>query len=149
LLSGIAHLHVLLGTTQDQSWQGSNIALDRLGKERVLVGRSQAEVILIQAMVPTGEAGKLAKDAFLARAEQEFTDRYYSETGESDEDTAIFWNTRDMDSQDAPHVPVPVDYDPRLSSFGDIADVVEPLCAGSYALVAERITGRFVREVDE
>jgi hypothetical protein len=149
LLSGIAHLHVLLGTTQDQSWQGSNIVLDRLGKERVLAGRSQAEVILVQAMVPPGEAGKVAREDFLARAEQEFTDRYYAEAVVGDEDTAMSWNTRDMDSLDAPHVAVPVDYDAKLASFGDIAEVAEPLCAGSYALIAERITGRFAREVDE
>ena len=149
LLSGIAHLHVLLGTTQDQSWQGLNIVLDRLGKERVLAGRSQAEAILVQAMVPPGEAGKVAREGFLARAEQEFTDRYYAEADAGDEDTPMFWNTRDMDSLDAPHVAVPVDYDAKLATFGDIADVAEPLCAGSYALIAERITGRFAREVDE
>lgn len=149
LLSGIAHLHMLLGTTQDQSWQGLNIVLDRLGKERVLAGRSQAEAILVQAMVPPGEAGKVAREVFLARAEQEFTDRYYAEVGAGGEDTPMFWNTRDMDSLDAPHVAVPVDYDAKLASFGDIADVAEPLCAGSYALIAERITGRFAREADE
>lgn len=149
LLSGIAHLHVLLGTTQDQSWQGLNIVLDRLGKERVLAGRPQAEVILVQAMVPPGEAGKLAREVFLARAEQEFTDRYYAEAGADDEDTALLWSTRDMDSLDAPHVAVPVDYEAKLAGFGDITEVAEPLCAGSYALIAERITGRFAREADE
>src|SRR5206468_1506040 len=107
LLSGIAHLHVLLGTTQDQSWQGLNIVLDRLGKERVLAGRSQAEAILVQAMVPPGEAGRVAREVFLARAQQEFTDRYYAEAGVGDEEADMFWNTRDMDSLDAPHVAVP------------------------------------------
>jgi hypothetical protein len=148
LLSGIAHLHVLLGTTQDQSWQGLNTVLDRLGKEHLLEGRSQAEVILVQAMVPPGEAGKVAREAFLSRAEVEFTDRYYEEAGAADYDAAIFWNTRDMDSTDAPHVVVPVDYDAKLASFGDIAEVAEPLCAGPYAMLAERITGRFAREAD-
>jgi cellulose biosynthesis protein BcsQ len=148
LLSGIAHLHVLLGTTQDQSWQGLNRVLDRLGKERVLAGRSQAEAILVQAMVPPGEAGKVAREAFLARAEDEFTERYYAEAGAGDEDAAIFWNTRDMDSLDAPHVALPVDYDAKLASFGDIAEVAEPLCAGPYATIAERIMGRFAREAE-
>ena len=99
-------------------------------------------------MVPPGEAGKIAREAFLARAEQEFTDRYYAEAGADDEDAAIFWNTRDMDSRDAPHVPVPVDYDAKLASFGDIGEVAELLCAGPYAMVAERIMGRFAREAD-
>ena len=146
LLSGIAHLHVLLGTTQDEGWQGLNRVLDRLGKKRVLAARPQAEVILVQAMVPPGEAGKSAREAFLSRAEREFTDRYYEEAGAADEDNGSSWDTRDMDSLDAPHAPVPVDYDAKLASFGDIADVAEVLCAGPYAMIDERITGRFSQE---
>jgi hypothetical protein len=145
LLSGIAHLHVLLGTTQDQSWQGLNRVLDRLGKVRVVADRPQAEVILVQAMVPVGEAGNLARDAFHARAEQEFTDRYYAEASR-DQDEDKFWDTLDLDSLDAPHVPVPVDYDPKLASFGDIAEVADALCSGSYSMIAERIAGRFTTE---
>lgn len=147
LLSGIAHLHVLLGTTQDQSWQGLNIVLDRLGKARILSGRSQAEVILVQAMVPPGEAGRVARTDFMARAEQEFTDRYFAEADTGDEE--MFWTTRDLDNLDAPHVAIPVDYDAKLATFDDIADVAEPLCTGSYALIAGRIMGRFAREADE
>jgi hypothetical protein len=149
LLSGIAHLHVLLGTTHDQSWQGLNIVLDRLGKERVLASRSQAEAILVQAMVPPGEAGKAAREVFLDRAELEFTDRYYAEGGAGDEGTSTLWNTGDIDSLDAPHVAVPVDYDAKLASFGDIAEVAETLCTGPYTLIAERIMGRFAKETDE
>lgn len=147
LLSGIAHLHVLLGTTQDQSWQGANIVLDRLGKERILAGRPQAEAILVQAMVAPGEAGSIAREQFLARAEQEFTNRYYAEAGSEDEEAT--WNTSDMDSRDAPHVAVPVDYDARLASFGDISNVAQLLCAGPYGIVAERIASRFARESHE
>lgn len=148
LLSGVAHLHVLLGTTQDQSWQGLSRVLDRLGKERVLANRPQAEVMLVQAMVPPGEAGKFARGAFLARAEREFSDRYYAEAASGDMDEGSFWDTRDMDSLDAPHVPVAVDYDAAIASFGDIAEVVEALCAGPYSMIAERITGRFATETE-
>lgn len=149
LLSGIAHLHVLLGTTQDQSWQGLSIVLDRLGKERILAGCPQAEIVLVQAMVPSGEAGKVSSGVFLARAEREFTTRYYAEAGVGDEDTSAIWTTRDMDSLDAPHVPIPVDYEAKLASFGDIADVAEFLSSGPYSLIEERIASRFAREVDE
>ena len=148
LLSGIAHLHVLLGTTQDQSWQGLNRVLDRLGEQRVLASRPQAEVILVQAMVPPGEAGKLARADYLARAEQEFSERYYAEASGGDEDQGTFWDTRDMDSQDAPHMPVPVDYDAKLASFGDIAEVAEALCTGPFSMIDERIVGRFTTETE-
>lgn len=60
----------------------------------------------------------------------------------------MFWTTRDIDSLDAPHVAAPVDYDAKLASFADIVEVAEPLCAGTYAMIAERIAGRFAREPD-
>ena len=146
LLSGIAHLHVLLGTTQDQSWQGLNRVLDRLGKERVLAGRPQAELLLVQAMVPSGEPGKAAKEAFAARAEEEFDDRFYAaEEGDPDIDNR-FWTLGDKGSQDAPHAPMPVDYDSKLASFGDIAEVADPLCSGVYPPIVERIVSRFLTE---
>jgi cellulose biosynthesis protein BcsQ len=146
LLSGIAHLHVLLGTTQDQSWQGLNLVLDRLGKERVLAERQQAELLLVQAMVPTGEPGKAAKEDFAARAEEEFDARYYA----ADEGDAAdrFWTLGDKGSQDAPHAPMPVEYDSKLAGFGDIGEVADALCGGPYPLIAERIVSRFLTEPD-
>jgi cellulose biosynthesis protein BcsQ len=149
LLSGIAHLHVLLASTQDQSWQGSNIVLDRLGKTRVEAGSPQADVILIQSMVPAGEAGRIAREAFMARAEREFTDRYYAEVAAGEDDMATSWTTRDSESQDAPHMGLPLDYDTRLASFEDIADIADQLCVGGYAAVGERILGRFVVETED
>lgn len=146
LLSGLAHLHVLLGTTQDQSWQGLNRVLDRLGKDRVERGLPQHEVLLVQAMIPVGaDAGRLARDAFLARAEREFTDRYYAA---ADEDASSFWATDDMDSRVAPHVPVAIDYEQRLADFPDIESVADLLCTGSYAELGTRIVERFERESD-
>lgn len=147
LLSGIAHLHVLLGTTQDQSWQGLSLVLDRLGQDRVVADRPQAEVLLVHAMVPPGEAGVLARGAFLARAEQQFTDRYYAEAS-ANQDDDMFWDTGDMDSRDAPHVPAPVDYDVKLASFGDIAEVADALRTGAYSVIAESIMGRFATETE-
>lgn len=146
LLSGLAHLHVLLGTTQDQSWQGLNRVLDRLGKDRVERGLPQNEVLMVQAMIPVGaDAGRLARDAFLARAEREFTDRYYAE---ADGDAASLWTTDDMDSRVAPHVPVAIDYEQKLADFPDIEAVADLLCTGSYAELATRIVERFERESD-
>lgn len=148
LLSGIAHLHVLLGTTNDQSWEGLNLVLNRLGRERVLTDHSQANLILVHAMVPPGEAGKLARAAFLSRAEQEFIDRYYVEAAADDEDVATFWTTRDIDTLDAPHMAVPIDYDANLASFGEISEIADLLCAGAYAVIADRITSNFVPEAE-
>lgn len=145
LLSGIANLHVLLGSVQEQSWLGLDRVLDRLGKDRIVADRPQAEVLLVQAMVPAGEAGEWAKTSFAGRAQEAFEERYYAEaTDDADKDQ--FWTVGDMQSQDAPHVPVPVEYDARLASFSDVADVAEALCGGAYLEVGTRIVSRFVRE---
>ncbi|MFZ2648778.1 MAG: hypothetical protein WA210_01605 [Burkholderiaceae bacterium] len=146
LLSGIAHLHVLLGTMHDQSWQGLNRVLDRLGKERVFAERPQAELLLVQAMVPSGEPGKAAKEAFAARAEEEFDQRYYAAEEDDAGSDDRFWTLADKGSQDAPHALMPVDYDSRLASFGDIAEVADTLCSGPYPPIAERIASRFLAE---
>jgi hypothetical protein len=144
LLSGIAHLHVLLGTSQAQSWQGLDLVLDRLGKERVLAEQPQAEVLLVQAMVPIGEPGKVARAAFAARADEEFDARYYAaEEGDSDD---RFWTLGDKDSLDAPHESMPVEYDSKLASFGDIGEIADALCGGPYPPIVERIVSRFLTE---
>jgi cellulose biosynthesis protein BcsQ len=152
LLSGLAHLHVLLGTTQDQSWQGLNRVLDRLGKVRVERGLPQHEVLIVQAMVPPGgEAGRMARDAFSARSEREFTDRYYAAEDLKDADdtfAATLWTTRDMDDRTAPNEPVPISYEAKLADFGDIAEIADLLCTGPYADIATRIEERFQVEVD-
>lgn len=143
LLSGIAHLHVLLGTVQAQSWQGLGLVVDRLGGDRVRAGKSQAELVLAQAMVPAGEPGKWAIETFAGEAETIFEDRYYADA-EGDPDR--FWTVDDKQSQDAPHVTMPIGYDPRLASFSDIADVADALTASPYAEIGERIANRFVKE---
>lgn len=146
LLSGIAHLNALLGTTQEQSWQGLSRVVDRLGKDRVLANRSQAEMLLVQAMVPFGPAGALARTQFLARAEKEFTDRYYIETPDDGMEDDRFWDMRDLESLDAPHVPVPIEYEQKLATFGDIGEVADVLCVGPYQTFAERVSSRFQPE---
>lgn len=143
LLSGIAHLHVLLGTVQAQSWQGLDLVVERLGGDRVRTGEPQAELVLVQAMVPAGEPGKWAIETFAGTAETAFEDRYYAD---ADDDPERFWTVDDKQSQDAPHVALPIDYDPQLASFSDIADVADGLTAGRFAEIGERIANRFVKE---
>lgn len=145
LLSGIAHLHVLLGTFQEQSWQGLERVLDRLGKDRIFAGQPQAEVVLVQAMVPVGEPGRWAREAFAGRAESTFEERYYAD---AEVDPDFFWTVDDKQGEDAPHVPLPIEYEARLASFADIADEMDTLLTGTYAEIGARIANRFVREDD-
>jgi hypothetical protein len=148
LLSGIAHLHVLFGTTSEQSWQGLRTVIDRLGRQRLLVGKAQAEILLIQAMAPaTGESRQLATGAFAERARKEFEDYYYASEPDDTEDDA--WNVRDdLDSADAPHAPLVFPYNEALAHFRDVEAVADTLTKDDYLAMGDRIAARFRREED-
>lgn len=147
LLSGLAHLHVLFGSTSEQSWQGLSVVIDRLGRQRVLDGRPQTECLLVQAMVPADvEAAQRATEAFAERSRREFTDGYYAAEPDDPADET-FWDVRDLDSEDAPHVPVPVAYDQRLAHFRDVGEVADLLAESTdYRALEARIAGRFELE---
>ena len=146
LLSGLAHLHVLFGTTSAQSWQGLARALDRLGRDRVLRGEPQAEVLLVQAMVPASDGPRdEAEREFRGRAEQEFTDRYFAPSGSEER----FWSVDDLDSGDGPHSPVSLTYRDEFAHFSDISRIADALCEREHAVVAARIADRFLRDEPE
>ncbi len=148
LLSGIAHLHILFGSPSEQSWEGLRVIIERLGARRVAQGLSQGDCILVQAMLPADpETAKSARETFETRARDEFSDTthgYYAE--ESDE----HWDLSDLDTEDAPHVPVPISYELKLAHFRDVADVADLLVESpEYRRLAERIAARFEEPTDE
>jgi hypothetical protein len=147
LLSGIAHLHVLFGTTSEQSWRGLRTVIDRLGRQRLLEDKAQAEILLIQAMAPaTSESLQLAAAAFAERARKEFVDYYYA--GEPDDAKDDRWTVRDLDSADAPHAPLVLPYQEALAHFRDVEAVADRLTKDAYLAIDDRITTRFRREED-
>ncbi|MGO8679125.1 MAG: hypothetical protein ACLQVX_25065 [Limisphaerales bacterium] len=146
LLGGLAHLHVLLGTSSEQSWQGIRLILDRIGSGRVLRGKPQADCVLVQAMIPEfHDAAVDAQAAFLARAENEFEAHYYAEDPEDPEDDSM-WFIRDMPGKDAPHQPVCLSYKQNLAHFRRLENVAPELLGEQYRRLAERIASRFVEE---
>ena len=147
-LGGMAHLYVLLGTSSEQSWQGIRLILDRLGSGRVLQGKTQAECLLVQAMIPEfHEAAVDAKAAFLARAETEFENHYYAENP-ADKDSDSMWFVRDMPGKDAPHRPIGLSYKQKLAHFRELQHVLPELIGEEYQKLAERIASRFIEEAE-
>jgi len=130
LTGGVCHLHVLLGTLAESSWQGLELVLDRLGADRVRQGEPQAAAALVAAMVPRSQEAVFqdAKARFTDRARDVFSERYYAKPDAELADT--FWTLDDLESGDAPHVPVVLPYDERLAVFRDLSEIADPVLRG-------------------
>jgi len=144
LLSGLAHLYVLFGTSSEQSWQGLRLVLKHLGAERVLENKAQIDCLLVQAMVPEDpRASNTAKGFFSDRARDEFSTNYYSQDPDDPNEDSL-WYVRDLDDEDAPHAPVPISYKAALSHFERIDDIASILAdSPEYVFLAKRIADRF------
>jgi cellulose biosynthesis protein BcsQ len=142
LISGFAHLNVVFGTSSEQSWKGLKIIVERLGKKRVLSNQPQEDLLLVHAMVPRGtELAKNMMDIFNDRARDVFTEYYYAE-GSSDTFLTV---EEDLESSEAPHIPIAIQYDEKLTSFRRIDDVVDFINDSSdYKKLSKSILNRFV-----
>lgn len=141
LLSGIAHLHVLVATSNAQSLRGLERVVRHLGLEQARRRQAQGECIVIQAHVPDStEAGKIARAHFATHVETYFRDGYYTSDPTEDDRT---WSLGDLESEIAPHVPVPISYRMRLAHFDTIDEVAELLVSDpEYADLHRRIDER-------
>jgi len=94
---------------------------------------------LVAAMVPRSQERQYreAVTRFTDRAQDVFSDRYYAAPEQGDQ----FWTVDDVESSDAPHVPVPLSYDERLVLFRDLEEVAKDvLLEGEpYRRLAERV----------
>lgn len=144
LTGGLCHLHVILGTLAESSWQGLELVLDRLGGDRVRRGESQAATVLVAAMVPRVQEADYARlvARFTDRAEGVFRERYYATPSEEVADR--LWTLDDLESGDAPHVPVVLPYDQRLAVFRTLSEVSDTvlLAEEPYRRLAERVCSR-------
>ncbi len=125
LLSGIAHLHILVATSNAQSLDGLERVVRHLGFEQARRDLPQGECIVVQAHVPDStEAAKTSRQYFSARVEDIFRNGYYSRQPTDDDRT---WSLIDLGSEIAPHVPVSISYRGRLAHFETIEDIAELL----------------------
>lgn len=153
LLSGFGHLHVLFGTTNEQSLRGIEWLVHHLGAARPSED-PQADCLVVQAMVPDNTiTGTAAEKDFKSRIEEIFTEHYLV-SEESDPDDR-FWSVRDLDNSAAPHVPIPIPYREKLTFFSSIEQIADDLAtAKPYCDVGSRIESCFpvpakVTEKDE
>ena len=144
LLGGIAHLHLLIGNSSEQSWRGLRLVLERLGADRVRQSLPQLECILAHAMVPEDtKAARAAIEEFSERARDEFASHYYAYTSEETEELGI-WDVSDLEGSDAPHVSIPLYYKPKFSHFDGLEDIADSLASDAdFGAIERRILERF------
>ena len=141
LTGGLCHVHVLFGTLADASWRGLERILDRIGGDRVRAGRPQAECLIAAAMVPRTVERQFEElvERFTDRAREVFSERYYADPAAIDAPDE-FWTLDDLESTDAPHVPVVLPYEERLATFRDVNEIAEPVLLGGEPY--RELTGR-------
>jgi cellulose biosynthesis protein BcsQ len=148
LLDGIAHLHVLFGTTSAQSQLGLTQVIRRLGKDRVLRELEQMTCLVVQAMIPQNlEVEKAARRQFDDWLEQTLMHHYIA-SGEEDPN-GKFWTVHDLEGKESPSRAVGITYNPALAFFSKIDDVAGELMTERYLELGKRIVGQFEITEDE
>lgn len=89
------------------------------------------DCLLAAAMVPRSDERLFRElvDRFTDQARDSFSAQYYADSADLDAPDE-FWTLDDLESTDAPHVPVVLPYVERLATFRDLSEVAEPVLLG-------------------
>lgn len=149
LLSGICHLHVLVGTTSEPTFQGLERVVHHLGADRLDKG-GQADCLVVQSMVPdSGVIRPRATEAFGLRMERIFAEHYYVAEDQADAEDRI-WSLRDLDNTVAPHRPVVVPYRDLFAFFEGIDQIAGDMVEWKpFEELEARVLSRFPAMDDE
>lgn len=142
-LSGISHLDVIFGLNSEQSWNGLELVVRFLGRDRVESDLPQLECLLVHAMAPEpGPGREVAVAEFQEKAYDLFSEEYYDEEGSEGE-----WPLPAPDAAEQPHYPVVLGFDPRVQRYRSITDVVNHLVEGDFRTFAEQVLARIGRSL--
>lgn len=127
VLSGLCHLHVLVGVDSEQSWKGLEYAVTKLGAERLLRGYPQGEVLLVQGLVPAvkRDARQELLERFAERARDLFQAKYFAAEEERADDAV--WYVGDAIGEASPAWPWPLSYVTELAQSASIEDLLDAL----------------------
>lgn len=130
----------------ESSWRGLELVLDRLGGNRLRDGKPQAECLLAASMIPYPDETLFRglEARFTERSRDAFSAHYYAYPDDMSDDP---WTLSDLESDDAPHVPVVLPYEERLATLRNLNDVAEGVLLrdGPYRDLAGRLWSRFRR----
>lgn len=142
LFAGLAHLYVLFGTASEQTYPGLALLIHQLGAARFQRGYDQGDCLIVQSMVPDNRVvADEIEQRFRDVVQDIFEEHYLVAEEENAEDR--YWSLRDIDTADAPQVPIPVHYREAFAHFSTIDDVADELIVSSdHVSLGERILGR-------
>lgn len=138
VLNGIAHGHVLFGTSSHQSQIGLTEVIRHLGEERIIRNLSQAHCLFVHAMVVDVFEVEKAQRAQFDQWLEGVLQRHYFVAAEDDPEDR-YWSVRDADNSESPSKAVAVSYRTRFAFFDSLDDVADELCSGPYAAIESRI----------
>lgn len=139
-VNGTPHLTVLFGRDTDESWAGIALMLRQIGGERVAADMTQQDVVLVYAKAPGATAADETFVAALRRYEERalevFTEVYYAQGADEDDELIDVPSPQDRDAQ---HVPIGLRFDPTV--LHGPGDVLPPDVLG-YGELLQRIRER-------
>lgn len=136
---------VVVGVQSKQTWDGLRLIIRKLGAIQVLNDKPQINCLLVQTMIPreNKKISEKIKQEFIENAFDIFSEEYYGADLEIEaEDSANYWLLSDATNSDSAHRPETIDYQPMLSSFSDIREVLDILKGDEYVGVYKAIKNR-------
>ena len=127
-LCGLAHWHVLFGLDSEQSWLGLRVAVARLGKEQILGGRTQRDIVVVHSMVPPQDGKEESIERFRQQAFDVFRAEYYNDPADANAE----WPLPDAKATEEPHYSIPLIYDNKVMGYRNLEKVADYLCEGDF-----------------
>jgi cellulose biosynthesis protein BcsQ len=149
-LNGVAHLDVLFGLDNEQSWAGLELVLDHLGRRRIEQGERQQDCALVYAMAPSSTSPERATRL------SEFTDRSFAIFSKCFYDAEPMggwpnplppevWPVPSVEAPDEPHFPIPIGFRAELQQARLLSDMAPQLIEGDYKLFLDWLLSRIGR----
>lgn len=149
-LNGIAHLDVVFGLDNAQSWAGMRIVIGHLGRLKIERGLPQQNCAFVYAMAPSA-SGKDRKDrvqAFTDEAYSLFSEEFYDAEpaeGWPDPLPEEVWPVPSADASGEPHSPLVLEFRPDIQQSRSLDAVADILTQGDYSDFLTGILNRIGR----
>ncbi|MCD6327203.1 ParA family protein [bacterium] len=146
-LSGMSHLDVLFGLSNEQSWRGMELVVRFLGRDLIERDKKQLDCALVFAMAPApGEKRKDQFERFLDRSYELLSTNYYDEEdAEEDAEDEIRHPLPSMDTTTKPHFPILIGFNPIIKDAENIRDIADLLSEGDFKNFARLLLERVGR----